>query len=109
MAGKEVALSNLPEQNPFFTGRKRVLAELQEALAAQGRAALSGLGGVGKTQTALEYAHRHLREYDHVFLATAASWEVLHSSYVIIAGLLKLPESDAQGGFSSSHADLWVR
>ena len=53
----------LPERNPFFTGREPVLAELQEALAARGRAALSGLGGVGKTQTAVEYTHRHLDEY----------------------------------------------
>jgi len=51
-----VALSNLPERNPFFTGRKQVLTQLQEAHAGQGRAALSGLGGVGKTQTAVEYA-----------------------------------------------------
>ena len=60
-AGRELALSNLPDRNPFFTGREQVLAQLQEALAAQGRAALSGLGGVGKTQTAVEYAHRHLK------------------------------------------------
>jgi hypothetical protein len=94
--GPEVALSNLPERNPFFTGRERVLAQLQEALAKQGRAALSGLRGVGKTQTAVEYAHRHFEEYVHLFWATAASREALLSSYVTIAGLLKLPESDAQ-------------
>jgi hypothetical protein len=58
-----MALSNLPERNLFFTGREDVLAQLQEALATQGRAALSGLGGVGKTQTAVEYAYRHLDEY----------------------------------------------
>jgi hypothetical protein len=52
-----VTLSNLPDRNPFFTGREQVLIQLQEALAIQGRAALSGLGGVGKTQTAVEYAH----------------------------------------------------
>jgi len=57
---------------------------------------LSGLGGVGKTQTVVEYAHRHLAEYDHVFLATAASREALVSSYVTVAGLLKLPEGAAQ-------------
>jgi hypothetical protein len=56
-------LSNLPERNLFFTARARVLTELQEVLVARGRAALSGLGGVGKTKTAVEYAHRHLDEY----------------------------------------------
>jgi tetratricopeptide (TPR) repeat protein len=71
-----------------------VLTELQKALAAQGRAALSGLGGVGETQTALEYTYRHLKEYDHAFWATAASREVLLSSYVTIAGMLKLSEGE---------------
>jgi hypothetical protein len=63
---------------------------------AQGRAALSGLGGVGKTQTALEYAYRHIQEHDHTFWAAAASREGLLSSYVTIAGLLKLPQAGAQ-------------
>ena len=91
-----MALSNLPERNPFFTGREQVLVRLQEALAARGRTALSGLGGVGKTQTAVEYAHRHLKEYDCIFLVSAASREGLLSGYVTIAGLLKLPEAGAQ-------------
>ena len=72
------------------------MAQLQEALADRGRAALSGLGGVGKTQTAVEYAHHHLAEYSHVFLVTAASRDGLLSGYVTIAGLLKLPEADSQ-------------
>jgi len=88
-----VALSNLPDRNPFFTGRDDVLAQLQEALAERGRAALSGLGGVGKTQTAVEYANRHLNEYDYTFWAIAHSQEALVSSYLTVAGLLNLPES----------------
>jgi tetratricopeptide (TPR) repeat protein len=80
----------------LFTGRESVLAQLQKALAARGRAALSGLGGMGKTQTALEYAHRHLENYDHIFLVSAASREGLLSGYVTIAGLLKLPSAGAQ-------------
>jgi TIR domain-containing protein/NB-ARC domain-containing protein len=95
-ARREVALSNLPDRNLFFTDRETVLAQLQEAFARQGRVTLSGLGGVGKTQTALEYAHRHLAEYANVFWAIATSPDALLSSYVAIAGLLKLPEADAQ-------------
>jgi tetratricopeptide (TPR) repeat protein len=90
------ALSNLPDRNRFFTGREPVLAQLEESLAAQGRAALSGLGGVGKTQTAVEYAHRHAEEYLYTFFVTAHSWEALVSGYATIAGLLKLSEADAQ-------------
>jgi hypothetical protein len=93
-AVKRLGLSNLPERNPFFTGREPVLAQLQEALAE--RAALSGLSGVGKTQTAVEYAHCHLDEYVYTFWATAHSREALVSAYLTVAGLLKLPESDAK-------------
>jgi hypothetical protein len=55
-----IGVLQLPERNPFFTGREQMLIQLQEALAARGRAALSGLGGVGKTETAVEYAYRAL-------------------------------------------------
>src|SRR5260221_636825 len=89
-------LSNLPERNPFFTGREQLLEQVREALAGQGRVALSGLGGVGKTQTAVEYAHRHLEEYDHVFLTVAASRGSIVSGYLTISGVLALAEVLAQ-------------
>ena len=44
-AGLKVALSNLPERTRLFTDRKPVLAQLQQALAACGRAALRGMSG----------------------------------------------------------------
>jgi tetratricopeptide (TPR) repeat protein len=96
MSARHLPLSNIPERNPFFTGRKPMLAQLQEALGARRRTALSGLGGMGKTQTALEYAYRHLAEYDHAFWVSADSREALVSGYATVAGLLKLPESGAK-------------
>jgi tetratricopeptide (TPR) repeat protein len=96
MSACQLPLSNIPERNPFFTGREPVLAQLQEALATYGRAALSGLGGVGKTQTVVEYAHRHSAEYAHAFWATADSREAVGSGYAAIVSVLGLPEAGAQ-------------
>ena len=70
-AGDKLALSNIPDHNAFFTDREQVLVQVQDALAKGGRVALSGLDGVGKTQTALEYAQRHSGEYANIFWATA--------------------------------------
>jgi len=88
---------NVPvKRNPFFTGREEVLEELEKHLHAGSSVALSGLGGVGKTQTAAEYAYRHRGDYQAILWAGAASQEILISSFVALAGLLNLPEKDAQ-------------
>jgi tetratricopeptide (TPR) repeat protein len=90
--------SNLPARTQFFTGREDVLTRLHEALKASGatalaqRQAISGLGGIGKTQTALEYARRHRDEYKALLWAVAESRESLISDFVALAGVLELPE-----------------
>ncbi|HJQ32733.1 MAG TPA: FxSxx-COOH system tetratricopeptide repeat protein [Pyrinomonadaceae bacterium] len=87
---------NIPYQpNPFFTGREDKLAELRAALDTKGAAAVSGMPGVGKTQTAVEYAHRHRTEYKLILWARAETRETLISDFVNIAGTLQLPEVNA--------------
>ncbi|HEU5379081.1 MAG TPA: FxSxx-COOH system tetratricopeptide repeat protein, partial [Ktedonobacteraceae bacterium] len=94
---------NVPfSRNPFFTGREEELAHLREQLqqsnsAAIGQAqAISGLGGVGKTQLALEYAYHHRQEYQAILWVNAATLETLNASYNELARLLDLPEKDAR-------------
>jgi len=93
---------NVPyHQNPFFTGREDIFARLQKTLMSKRKTALiqplamSGLGGVGKTQIALEYAYRYRHEYHTIVWVRADSSEALTSDFAAIATLLNLPEKDA--------------
>ena len=54
------------------------------------------LGGIGKTQVAVEYAYQHRDEYRFVLWASAATHETLISAFVKIAERLQLPERTLQ-------------
>lgn len=58
--------------------------------------ALCGLGGIGKTQTVLEYAYRYQQEYRAIFWIKADTHENLLADFLAIARLLQLPEQSAQ-------------
>src|SRR2546423_2482140 len=103
MGQGQVSVWNVPfRRNPFFTGREDVLIHLHDVLISGKTAALtqaqaiSGLGGIGKTQTSLEYAYRYRYDYQTVLWAKADTRETLVSDFVAIAGLLNLPEKNEQ-------------
>jgi tetratricopeptide (TPR) repeat protein len=87
-------------RNPFFTGREELLEALHmylhvdQIVALTQSYALRGLGGVGKTQLALEYAYQHALDYSAVFWIGAETLENIISGLLRIAEVLQLPERD---------------
>src|SRR5579859_4840162 len=88
-------------RNSFFTGRDDMLSCLHRHLQAghtsalsQTPQAISGLGGIGKTQIALEYAYRYRQDYQAIFWVRADTHEAIVSGYVTLAQNLNLPEKE---------------
>ena len=91
---------NVPHlRNPNFTEPGQRLTEMRDALRSGKPAALTqalaGLGGVGKTQLAIEYAYRHAADYAIVWWVRSEQAATLAADYAALAAKLDLPEKDA--------------
>jgi tetratricopeptide (TPR) repeat protein len=89
---------SVPQRNASFTGRSAMLERLRDQLTA-GMAvvmpqALFGLGGVGKTQLVLEYAHRFKSDYDLVWWVSAEQENLIDAAIADIAPELGIRRSD---------------
>jgi hypothetical protein len=90
---------NVPNRNADFTGRDGTISQLHRELTHDGKAvvlaqALYGLGGIGKTQVALEYAHRFKSDYDLIWWIPAEHPGEISSALADLAGRLGLQPSD---------------
>jgi hypothetical protein len=95
-------------RNPDFSGREDILAQMDDILlprSYQGRQipsgprtfVISGLGGVGKTQCALEYAIGREGEFDAVLWAHADTTPKLDESFSRISVALGLEQAAKAG------------
>jgi tetratricopeptide (TPR) repeat protein len=100
---------NVPPVNPNFTGREELLTEVRNQLregttAAVLPHALHGMGGVGKSQLAVEYVYRHSADYDVVW------WIPSEQPTQILAALVDLARQlNLQAGTEANTAVPAVR
>ena len=83
---------NIPHRNPFFYDREDELRRLADGFSGPDGTvlAVSGLGGVGKTQLIIEYAYRHRDSYRVGAWVRAESQHTLGSGMAELARLLDL-------------------
>jgi CO dehydrogenase nickel-insertion accessory protein CooC1 len=90
-------LAEVPARNADFTGRAETLELLRDRLS-KGDAAVAqvlyGLGGVGKTQLAQEYAHRFKSDYDLVWWVPSERAEEISLSFAELARRMQLRVGD---------------
>lgn len=76
----------IPPRREDFTGRESELEQLREMLtqspSSSAAVTITGEAGVGKTQLALEYAHRFADEYDVVWWVPALSEDLVTTSFL---------------------------
>jgi tetratricopeptide (TPR) repeat protein len=79
----------------LFMGRTEMLGSLATRLSgACPVIALHGMGGIGKTRLAAEYAWRHARDYSALLFVSAETPEILDSSLASLAATLNLPQQN---------------
>jgi tetratricopeptide (TPR) repeat protein len=94
--GAEPRWIKAPARNARFTGRIEDLQTLRRQLQSGGRAAvvqpvaLHGLGGVGKTQLAMEYVHRFRSDYDLVWWIDADPPQFVDAALIDLGARLDL-------------------
>src|ERR1700737_4186691 len=88
-------------QNRRFTGREDLLLQLREKLCEENqmeynhRVAIYGLGGVGKSQIAIEYVYRYKQNYTNIYWINASDQASLLSGFQKIGIKTKCVENVA--------------
>lgn len=99
LKGSLAKKDNLPfARNRLFTGRVKLLKYLNETvqnnfMATLTSTSLKGIGGIGKTQLALEYAYQYYEQYQYILWVSADGEEVLKKSIADLSSLLQLPDT----------------
>jgi tetratricopeptide (TPR) repeat protein len=100
----------IPPRNPHFTGRDDELSTLAHRLATGSRVmvhSVHGMGGIGKTQMAAEYAYARDRGYDLVWWIAAEEPAAIPDQFTALAAGLGLdPAADPDALQAQVHGKL---
>ncbi|WP_054564444.1 FxSxx-COOH system tetratricopeptide repeat protein [Frankia sp. R43] len=100
---------NVPGRPVRFVGRESLLERVHGALSGSARVALvalDGMGGVGKTSVALEYAHRYADGFEVVWWVPSERAELVGQHVAGLAGSLGLPVGSEPGTVWSALGQL---
>src|SRR5271166_2201282 len=90
---------NIPARNPGFTGRDNLRAAVRARLLAGDKTvvqALHGMGGVGKTQLAAEYAHRFAGSYDMAWWINSEQGGLIGDQFAALSVALGCMQAGAE-------------
>ncbi|MFC9621252.1 FxSxx-COOH system tetratricopeptide repeat protein [Streptomyces sp. NPDC056930] len=103
------ATYRLPPRNTNFTGRDATLRELRQRLTSSNDGAMQvvhGLGGVGKTQLAVEYAYLYRSKYRFVAFVDAEDPDLVASQFASLARELGLAEVSSEQAIPQVYGKL---
>jgi tetratricopeptide (TPR) repeat protein len=100
--GRTLTLSNLPARHSSFVGRAELLEQLRRRLQQAAASdvlpveAIHGLGGIGKTELALEFAQRYRSDFDILWWIPAQLPSSAAASLTMLATKLGIPTAADQ-------------
>lgn len=92
-------ITNIPQNhNPDFVGRQEALIKIKEGFQNDNKGiiiqVITGLGGLGKTQLAIEYSYRFSTNYDIIWWARGEQPSFLAADFIELAKKLNLSLKD---------------
>jgi len=106
--------NNLPDRNNKFTGREKLLEDIYLAFQTKNEVslvqaqAITGMGGIGKSETAKEYAFCFRMQYEYIWWVNAETDTSIEAAYRSFAQRNELGSPDDNSEKVIAHVKKWM-